>query len=146
VWAGVPPRTAAQTFADLRPALVPVDTPMGEAWMLAEDEPMARADDAAPAPARLLPSGDTYFLLQGAARALLVPDARRRDLLWTPRVWPGALLVDGEVAGTWRRAGGTVTVEPWARLSRRVRQAVEREVAALPLPGLVGPSVVNWRE
>lgn len=28
------------------------------------------------------------------------------------RVWPGALLVQGEIAGTWRRAEGTVTVQP----------------------------------
>ena len=29
-------------------------------------------------------------------------------MLWTPRVWPGALLVEGEVVGTWRRAQATV--------------------------------------
>jgi hypothetical protein len=66
---------------------------------------------------------------------LLVGDARRRGRLWTSRVWPGALLVDGEIAGTWRRAGPCVTVEPWRRLSGAERTAVEAEVAALPLPG-----------
>ena len=57
--------------------------------------------------ARLLPSGDAYFLLDGAERELLVPRADQRDRLWTPRVWPGALLVDGEIRGTWRRAQHT---------------------------------------
>ena len=32
-----------------------------------------RAAETAPAPARLLPSGDAYFLLDGAERELLVP-------------------------------------------------------------------------
>ena len=42
-----------------------------------------------------------------ADRELLVPDADRRRELWTSRVWPGAVLVEGEVVGTWRRAQGT---------------------------------------
>ena len=51
-------------------------------------------------------------------RALLVPDAGRRSELWTPRVWPGALLVDGKIVGTWRRAQARMTVQTWQRLSR----------------------------
>ena len=90
--------------------------------------------------ARLLPSGDAYFLLQGADRELLVPDADRRRALWTSRVWPGALLVDGEIVGTWRRAQETVTIQPWRRLSRAAREAVEAEAASLPLPGVRGGS------
>ena len=83
---------------------------------------------------RLLPSGDAYFLLDGAERSLLVPQADRRDQLWTSRVWPGALLVDGEIRGTWRRAQHTVRIDVWGRLSRTARAAVEAEAAALPLP------------
>jgi hypothetical protein len=96
------------------------------------------------APARLLPSGDTYFLLQGADRELLVPDPDRRGELWTPRVWPGALLVEGEIVGAWRRAQATVTVQTWRRLSRGARGAVEAEAATLPLPGVEGQCVVRW--
>ena len=105
---------------------------------------MLRADPGPAAPARLLPSGDAYFLLQGDERALLVPDADRRGMLWTPRVWPGAVLVDGEIRGTWRRAHDTVTVETWGRFSQAARQALEAEAAALPLPGISGPIVVRW--
>ena len=76
-----------------------------------------------------------YFLLQGADRELLVADAARRAELWTPRVWPGAVLVAGEVAGTWRRAGSVVTIQPWRRLARAERDAVELEAQSLPLPG-----------
>ena len=72
-----------------------------------------RAAETASAPARLLPSGDAYFLLDGAERGLLVPRADRRLLLWTPRVWPSALLVEGEICGTWRRALRTVRIDAW---------------------------------
>jgi len=91
-----------------------------------------------------LPSGDTYLLFQGLDRELLVPDAARRRDLWTPRVWPGGVLVKGEVAGTWRRAGPTVTVRPWTRFSGAAREAVEAEAQALPLPGVRGPISVRW--
>ena len=97
-----------------------------------------------PAPARLLPSGDAYFLLDGAERELLVPRADQRLLLWTSRVWPGALLVDGEIRGTWRRAQHTVRIDAWARLSRGMRDAIEAEAGALPLPGLDRPIEVVW--
>ena len=93
---------------------------------------------------RLLPSGDAYWLLWGADRDLLVPDPAGRDRLWTPRVWPGALLLSGEIAGTWRRAGSNLDVETWRRLSPTERHAVEAEAAALPLPGLDRPVTVRW--
>ncbi len=119
-------------------------TPLGDASLLTSDEPVIRAGPGPAAPARLLPSGDAYFLLWGEDRALLVPDARRRPSLWTPRVWPGALLVDGEIRGTWRRAHDTVTIETWGRFSRAERDAVEAEASALPLPGLERAIAVRW--
>ncbi len=73
-----------------------------------------------------------------------MPEADRRGLLWTPRVWPGAVLVHGEVAGTWRRAGATVTVQPWKPLSSGERAAVEAEAASLPLPDVRGQIRVSW--
>jgi hypothetical protein len=121
-----------------------VRTPIGDALILTRDEPTFLASPAPAAPARLLPSGDAYFLLQGADRELLVPDADRRGALWTPRVWPGALLVDGEVVGTWRRAQETVTIQAWRRLSRAARDAVEAEAESLPLPGVQGRIVLRW--
>jgi hypothetical protein len=64
--------------------------------------------------------------------------------LWTPRVWPGAVLVGGEVAGTWRRAHADLTIQPWRRLSRAERDAVEAEAERLPLPGVERAVVVRW--
>jgi DNA glycosylase AlkZ-like len=94
----------------------------------------------------LLPSGDPYYLLWRADRELLVPDAARRGELWTSRVWPGAVLIGGEIVGTWRRAGAIVVAAPWRHLSSGERQAVEGEAAALPLPEVTAPTLVRWDE
>jgi hypothetical protein len=143
-WAGIGRNEGPAAFEALRGALAPVRTPIGDAWILTGDEPAFRAAAGAPAPARLLPSGDSYFLLQGDDRELLVPDAGRRAQLWTPRVWPGALLVDGELVGTWRRAQEVVAIAPWRRLSRTAREAAVTEAESLPIPGLPGPIAVRW--
>ncbi len=144
-WAGIGPRAATAAFEALAMSLTPVRTPLGDAWILTEDEAAFRAAPGPAASARLLPSGDAYFLYHGQAdRDLMVPDRSRRDALWTSRVWPGALLVGGELAGTWRRADTEVTVRPWRPLSPGERDAVTAEAESLPLPGATTPIVVRW--
>ena len=143
-WAGIGLRPAVAAFDALRRSLTPVQTAVGDAWILTRDEATLRAAPGPVAPARLLPSGDAYLLLHGADRGLLVPDDERRGALWTPRVWPGGLLVAGEIAGTWRRADAVMTVQPWRRLSRSERDAVAAEAESLPLPGIEGRIVVRW--
>ena len=144
-WAGIRPAEARAAFEALAEALTPVRTPIGDAWILADDVAAFRGQSRPAAPARLLPSGDTYYLLWGADRELLVPDAKRRAALWTTRVWPGALLVRGEIAGVWRRSAAEVSIEAWRRLSSAEREAVEAEAVSLPLPGLNGPITIRWR-
>jgi hypothetical protein len=143
-WAGISRRSAAGAFASLEGSLLPVRSPLGDEWLLADDEQAMRAAETAAAAARLLPSGDAYFLLDGAERELLVPRADQRSRLWTSRVWPGALLVEGEIRGTWRRANHTVRIDSWTRLSRTARDAVEAEARVLPLPGVDGGIEVVW--
>jgi hypothetical protein len=143
-WAGIAPRLGIAAFDALRTSLTQVRTPIGDAWILTHDEPAFRAASAPVAPARLLPSGDAYFLLQGDDRELLISDADRRRALWTPRVWPGAVLVEGEIVGTWRRSQDTVTIQIWHRLSHTARDAVEAEATSLPVPGIRGQIVVRW--
>jgi hypothetical protein len=143
-WAGVSAKAAATAFASLRRSLIPVRTPIGDAAILTRDEPIVRDDPRPAAPARLLPSGDAHTLLWGDERTLLVPEAENRAALWTPRVWPGAILLAGEIRGTWRRAHDTVTIARWGRFSRGERDAVEAEAAALPLPRLERGITVRW--
>jgi len=64
----------------------------------------------------------------------LVPDPKRRSALWTSRVWPGAVLAEGEIVGTWRRAHANATITPWRRLSPGEREVIEAEAMSLPLP------------
>jgi Winged helix DNA-binding domain len=143
-WAGIRAADARLAWEALDGALTPVRTPVGDAWILTEDETAFRTQFEPTALARLLPSGDTYYLMWGADRTLLVPDAQRRAALWTTRVWPGALLVNGEIVGVWRRSAGEVSIEAWRRLSSAEREAVEAEAVSLPLPGLNGPIAVRW--
>jgi hypothetical protein len=142
-WAGVRARGAQATFDAIASELLAVRSPIGDGWILASDEPSYLAEPDRPAPARLLPSGDSYWLLQGADRDLLVPDADHRPLLWTPRVWPGALLVDGEIVGTWRRARADLAIEAWRPLTAAEIGAVEAEAASMPIPGISALSV-RW--
>jgi len=144
---GISLRSAASAFEALGDSLTPVRTPIGDAWILTGDEAAFRAAPGPAAPARLLPSGDAYFLLYAADRELLVPDPGRRGALWTPRVWPGGLLLAGEIAGTWRRADTVMMVQPWRRLSPAEREAVTAEAESLPLPGTDGRRIViRWDE
>jgi hypothetical protein len=144
-WAGIDARKAVGAFEDLNAELIPVLTPSGDARILARDEPTMREPPAPAARARFLPSGDAYTLgVTSEDRALLLPDAGQRGELWTPRVWPGALLVAGKVVGTWRRSQRTVTIQTWQRLSRSAREEVVAEAESLPLPDTGGQVVVHW--
>lgn len=135
-WAGIAIKAAHVAFDALRPSLTQVRTPIGDGWILGDDERAFREPAGSTDAARLLPSGDPYFLLHGADRELLVPDVSGRGALWTPRVWPGAVLVGGEIVGTWRRADAALTLQLWRRLSRKERDDVEAEAESMPLPDM----------
>ena len=145
-WAGVSGRSGVERFRALEPELTQVVTPLGNEFLLKVDEPLMNSEPQPVAGVRLLPSGDSYFLLWGREREVLVPDARRRSELWTSRVWPGALLVDGEIAGVWRRAHDKLSVDLWRPLTAAERDAVEAEARALPLPGLTRPMSVSFAQ
>jgi hypothetical protein len=81
---------------------------------------------------RLLPPMDA--LLQARDRDLLVPDKKRQKEIWRILGNPGALLVDGEVAGVWRakmagRKRVDLSVTPFGALPAKTRKAVEAEGA-----------------
>lgn len=143
-WAGMAAGAAGRAYEASQDELTPVKTPIGDASLLTSDEEAARSDPHPGAPARLLPSGDTFFLLHGDDRALLIPDSARQDELWTSRVWPGAVLVDGEIVGTWRRKMHRVTIRAWEPVTVGQQEAVEAEAATLPLPGVDLPVEVSW--
>src|SRR5918994_1715265 len=91
--------------------------------------------DAPPAAegVRLLPPGDPYLAMPN--RPLLAPEAELRKRLFRPVGSPGAVLMDGRLAGLWRtRAKGRtveITVEPLGRLARADLEPEAERVAAL---------------
>jgi len=145
-WAGINSTTATAAFDALADETVPVEMSHGEGLLLASDEQVLRSLPSEPATARLLPSGDAFYLLWGDDRAVPVPDETKRDLLWTSRVWPGAALVRGEVVGIWRRSRATITVEPWRRLAKNEREAIEVEAMTMPLPEADGDISLSWED
>lgn len=121
---------AQQTFRSLETELTEVEVEGQIRWALRTD--LSRLVRAVPAETvRLLPAGDPY--LASADRALIVPRLRIRSELWPKSVWPGALMVNCELVGFWRRQLGRVTVRAWQPLERGVKEAVEEEVSAMPI-------------
>ncbi len=139
-WLGVRPADAAGWWDLLDGELTPVRRApgdgmhCGEAWLLTEDV-------AAAAPSargvRLLPPNDPY--LQQRDRDTIA-DPAHHHAIWRAVGAPGALLVDGAVAGVWRpRKRGrrlTLTVTAFAEISSPYR--AELEVAARRLAELRG--------
>src|SRR5881396_236185 len=121
---------AQQTFRSLEKELTEVEVAGRKQWALRTDR--VRLERAVPVETvRLLPAGDPF--LASADRALLVPQPRFRSELWPNSVWPGALLVNGDLVGTWRRQVGRVTVRAWRPLEPEVKEAVEEEVSRMPI-------------
>jgi hypothetical protein len=144
-WAGISEAKAIRVFSELEPELVRVATPLGGACLLAVDEATIKQPGEPSMSARLLPSGDAYTLgVTRAERAFLVPNEKQRNELWTPRVWPGAVLVGGEIVGTWRRAKRMLTIDTWKKLPAAARAAVTAEADALPLPDPGEGMAVHW--
>lgn len=120
-------RSALRSYAPSDVEEVDVD---GRQGLVLGDDLDALAEASLPRSlVRLLPPSDPF--LQARDRELLVGDPVRRKALWRILASPGAVLVDGEVAGTWRaRLAGSrlqLDVEAFASLDSDVRAGVEEE-------------------
>ena len=116
---------------------------VGDAWILTEDEGVPRARGSAAA-ARLLPAAARTSSCKEPIRScwsLILGGGE----LWTSRVWPGAVLVEGEVAGTWRRAGAVVTIKTWRRLPPVAPRGGGARSPVVPLAGVQGQSACAGR-
>ncbi|RZS43176.1 winged helix DNA-binding protein [Herbihabitans rhizosphaerae] len=135
-------------------------TPHGWADVRAESEPVRvdgnrltmapgalAAAEKAPAPpaALLLAPRDPYLL---GHRTLLVPDRALAGQVWRSPVSAGAVLLDGEVAGTWRpRASGskiTLTVQTVHPFPPDVRHDLEEQAQLIAETRGAGAAAVVW--
>lgn len=82
--------------------------------------------DEQPRGVRLLPHYDVY-VIACHPRDDLIPLNRERIFLKGAGPNP-TLLVDGRVAGTWKRDDANVSVEPWVRLTKAQQDKLDREV------------------
>jgi hypothetical protein len=100
-------------------------------WVLAADADRLTAGPATTT--RLLGPFDPY--LQTRDRPLLVADPARAKALWPTLGRPGAVLVDGEVVGTWRprKAGKRlkVQVELWDPVPPAAREEISAQAERL---------------
>lgn len=93
-----------------------------------------RPDEDTPAPPRLLPEFDS-LLLAHKDRTRVVADAHRKSLVTGNLRIRATILVDGFVAGTWtmarKRDTATLTIAPFEKLPKRVRDELAAEAEAL---------------
>ena len=100
-------------------------------WIPAERLDALR--DAGPVGVRLVPAYDPF--VQSRDRDLLVPDPARQKEVWKILGNPGVVIVDGDIAATWRsRTAGkkrlTVMVQPFGSLPKKARTAIDDEARA----------------
>jgi hypothetical protein len=125
-WARLPP--AVRAGADRMKLRRFVDADGGELL----DLPRAPLPDPGTfAPVRFLPTWDAALLVH-ARRTQILPERFRSRIFntKTPHSRP-TFLVDGQVAGTWRVDRGRIEIEPFERLSRETRRAVDDEADRL---------------
>ena len=125
-WSGL---TRLREVADrLRPGLRTFRDEQGRELFDLPDAP--RPGPGTPAPVRLVAEFDN-LILSHADRTRVISEADRRRLNTPNGVFPGTVLVDGFVAGTWRitrsRGAAVLTVEPFGPVSPRDRDAVAAE-------------------
>jgi hypothetical protein len=147
LWAGIAPGQAQRLWRLVEGELAAVPWGRRTLWLLAADAPQLAAAvhaGAAAADVRLLPPHDPY--LAARDRALLLPDKTRHAQVWRAVGSPGVVLVNGEIAATWRaqKKGATlhVSVDEFEPLPADARSAVAAEADAVaPLRGCTGAAV-----
>jgi len=92
----------------------------------------------------LVPPNDPY--LRQVDRTLLVPDSNRRQQVWRALSGPGALLVDGEVAGTWRyrHSDHEVTITSFESLAPAQRTEAKKSAHLIAKAAGDSQPTVTW--
>jgi hypothetical protein len=138
--------TAKSVFKQTWPAdLVEVRVD-GRRAFLPADRVAALENPPSPSLVRLLPPWDPFT--QARDKSVLVPDKAYAKEVWKILGSPGALLVGGELLGTWRaKAAGkrlTLTIAPFIPLRRADRMAAEDEATRVATARGYDTHAVAW--
>jgi hypothetical protein len=126
-WAGVPP-------ARIAPALEAMTLRRfrDESGQELVDLPRAPLPDPdTPAPPRFLPTWDATLLVHQRRTGVLPEEHRPRVFSTKTPQSVATFMVDGRVVGSWRHERGRIVVEPFERLSKADRRALDDEAERL---------------
>ena len=124
-WSGVPLRELDPALETLRVRALRDEA--GRVLLDLPRAPLAAGDE--PAPPRLLAPFDEVVLAH-KDRTRIIGDEHRPQVIWGSDV-ASTFIVDGFVAGTWRREDERVVLEPFAPLPRSARRELEDEARRL---------------
>ncbi|HYY63363.1 MAG TPA: winged helix DNA-binding domain-containing protein [Gaiellaceae bacterium] len=124
-WSGVPRRELDPALEAMR--LRTFRDESGRVLLDLPRAPLAAGDE--PAPPRLLAPFDEIVLAH-KDRTRIIGDDHRPSVIWGSDV-ASTFSVDGFVAGTWRRDGHRVVLEPFDPLPRSARRELEDEARRL---------------
>jgi hypothetical protein len=130
-WAGVAPAQSERIWRELAAELTCVKMGSKTLWMYAADL-SGLQDSTLPQGVRMLPPHDPY--LAARDRTMLVPDKRLHTQIWRAVGSPGVVLLNGEIAGTWRvqKRGSKLRVEVTEfDRPQPARAALEDEIACV---------------
>ncbi|MDN5916266.1 MAG: winged helix DNA-binding domain-containing protein [Pseudonocardia sp.] len=131
-WLGIAPGDAQPWWSAIEDELTEVRVDGRRRWLLTDDLDALISPPRASG-VRMLPPRDP--LLQLRDRDTLVADPALQRRIWKTVGEPGAVLVDGRPAATWRprKRGRTLslTVEPFGQLTSAVRRGIEDESEAV---------------
>lgn len=130
-WTGAEPHDATQTWRAIQPELTAVEVEGTTRYALSSDID-ALLDPAPIEGVRLIHNDDPYVRFD---HDLLVSDTAKRDWVFprwgkSPGYVPGAIVIDGEIAGIWQRQQRKVTIHPWRALPQ---EEIEREALSFPI-------------
>ncbi len=130
-WAGLTPSDGRATWALVADELERVDLAGQEAWVLPGVDLVASEPVTG---VRLLPAPDLRLLGRDRTGLFAGPGLRVLDAA-ADTFHPNGVLVDGLLVGSWGRKGGRVDVRLSRAVPAAVREEIEAEALALPVPG-----------
>ena len=92
----------------------------------------------------LVPPNDSY--VRQVDHVLLMPDSARRQKIFKALSGPGALLVDGEITGSWRyrRSDAEVSIVTFGKLEPAQKKAAEKSAKAIATSTGDDEPTVSW--